>query len=644
MSFIDTFDRVGPDPGASWETVAGSAWVIASSLYLKPSSTYAYTGIRAVGTFPSDQYAEAVIRMPSGAGDSSYAGVAVRMGPSGDCYKVRVLPTAIAVYKHLSGVDVYLADVAAALALDTDYTIRITVAGITLTVRLNAALVLTATDVSLSEGNPGFHALTGQTSLFPRFDNFESTSPGVIDPGGGQPGDGSTANTTRDIITLPPLLPMSVLGAGFKFTDPIFRSRMLRVTDGGVLATALNASYRTTSSSPSRGWNAASTKFFIVNTQGTVLPYAFDASTMTASRIAGSGDGGLVLAFNTEPEFSRNNADLIYGGWVRGAGSEATVRSYNFATNTYTEILGVRDLVPTVDAGGRTYLRGISSGSNGSSEFLAFTFGGVAQDADHYIAYWPAGNLGAMKLMDTQASTINGVAMGTTLGWNVHNIQMDQSGRFIIITKQNDSVTWVWDTNGNTVSHNTVDGGGHEAAGWQALVNNANNSDSAEWQYRSLFAPMTTRELVTPYPTISAFGTASHANWNNANATGDQPLFAGLYRYNHDAYAWREWDDEIIGIRTDGLQVTVWRYCHHRSDCSVFGAGDPAHVNAFYYTPRPNVSPDGKFLIFTSNWGFSLGDDPFEWGPNKRQDVFMVELGYGELVHGPGPLAIPAPF
>jgi hypothetical protein len=42
------------------------------------------------------------------------------------------------------------------------------------------------------------------------------------------------------------------------------------------------------------------------------------------------------------------------------------------------------------------------------------------------------------------------------------------------------------------------------------------------------------------------------------------------------------------------------------------------------YRPRPNVSPDGRRVIFTSNWEKTLGIDP---GTNTfRQDVFLLAL------------------
>lgn len=68
----------------------------------------------------------------------------------------------------------------------------------------------------------------------------------------------------------------------------------------------------------------------------------------------------------------------------------------------------------------------------------------------------------------------------------------------------------------------------------------------------------------------------------------------------------------------------VWRLAHHRSD--VRHDGDPLR-SSFWYTPRANISGDGRWVLFTSNWEKTLGTDPgAEVGGAARQDVFLLEL------------------
>jgi hypothetical protein len=50
---------------------------------------------------------------------------------------------------------------------------------------------------------------------------------------------------------------------------------------------------------------------------------------------------------------------------------------------------------------------------------------------------------------------------------------------------------------------------------------------------------------------------------------------------------------------------------------------NPANLY-FWYEPIANVSPDGKWVIFTTNWEKTLGADSAEG--TSRQDVFLVQL------------------
>jgi hypothetical protein len=87
-----------------------------------------------------------------------------------------------------------------------------------------------------------------------------------------------------------------------------------------------------------------------------------------------------------------------------------------------------------------------------------------------------------------------------------------------------------------------------------------------------------------------------------------------FYRSSSETVAWRPWDDEVVAVQTNGgaSGATVWRFAHHRTS-----------IVSFWDTPRANVSQDGRFAIFTSNWEKTLGADP---GGGPREDVFMVEL------------------
>jgi outer membrane protein assembly factor BamB len=68
-------------------------------------------------------------------------------------------------------------------------------------------------------------------------------------------------------------------------------------------------------------------------------------------------------------------------------------------------------------------------------------------------------------------------------------------------------------------------------------------------------------------------------------------------------------------VETDGKASRVWRFAHTYSTAK----------NGFWSTPRGNVSQDGRFFIFTSDWEDQLDERPRD-KRDHRVDVFIVEL------------------
>src|SRR5262249_46241283 len=348
---------------------------------------------------------------------------------------------------------------------------------------------------------------------------------------------------------------------------------------------------------------------------------------MTASRIPGPQDGGLILAFASEPEFSGINPDIAFG-WSSQY-DHAVVTQYSFATNTYSLVADVPDIVPDVDANGRTYLRGVETGVTAGVEYMTFIFGGTSQDLDRYAIWFPVGNLAARKLVDTVNSTINGVPTNIPLGIHAHAVGIDQSGRYVAIGATGTDIAagkapnYIWDTLTDTFTTVPLNasGGGHGAMGYGVNVNNPDDIDSMDFVFRDLSALGATRYLISPMPTPADSSVPSHASWANARPGLLPPIMAGMFRYGNNTKQWREWDEELIAIRTDAVESRVWRFAHHRSN---YNNNTSTDSNPFWYTPRPNISPSGQFAIFTSNWEKTLGDDTREL--NKRQDVFLIKL------------------
>jgi len=164
------------------------------------------------------------------------------------------------------------------------------------------------------------------------------------------------------------------------------------------------------------------------------------------------------------------------------------------------------------------------------------------------------------------------------------------------------------DTQTGNLGEVSVAGGGHKVGAYGYLINN-DGSDGAQWLRRSLdLAGLgTTSHLISPLLTPGEFVIDSHLSWNQALPSTLVPVLISTYRDPSETAPWRAWDDEIIAVRTDGVESRVWRFAHHRS-----------RYASFYDSPRGNVSQNGRFFMFTSNWEATLGAG--------RQDVFIVEL------------------
>jgi hypothetical protein len=87
------------------------------------------------------------------------------------------------------------------------------------------------------------------------------------------------------------------------------------------------------------------------------------------------------------------------------------------------------------------------------------------------------------------------------------------------------------------------------------------------------------------------------------NPGGEDPNTVSMIVFD-----WRPTHEELVRVRLDGSEIQ--RLAHHRS-----------HVLDYGDQPRANVSFDGRYYVFSSNWG---GRD--------RVDVYAVEIAASSVV------------
>jgi hypothetical protein len=252
--------------------------------------------------------------------------------------------------------------------------------------------------------------------------------------------------------------------------------------------------------------------------------------------------------------------------------------------------------------------------------------------------------------LDTKASTLDGRPTGTRLDFLLHAAAIDRSGRYVTLyptsadlaAPRRAAPNYLWDLATDTFTELpgiAARSNGHDAYGYGVRVNQdcctSTTWDAAQWQLRSLASPLATHDLITPVLTPQQVYLADHPSWHNARPDAWTPFISALYRYGDNQVAWRAWDDEIVAVQTGEAGGQVWRLAHHRSD--IRHDTDPSRLS-FWYTPRPNVSPDGRWVLFTSNWEKTLGTDPGgPAGGAARQDVFLLRLSPSAVTGGPAP-------
>lgn len=444
------------------------------------------------------------------------------------------------------------------------------------------------------------------------------------------------AGITDRVSRVEPILPLPGF-AGSTLTDATFGTTLVRVTDALTRPGKPGRSFRTPSGTHQHAWSALGSYFYVTSNDGTIIPYAFDGRTGQASRIQPSltGAGGMTLKFFNEAQFSYVNDHQIYATYNGSGATLRTIDQYDFSTATYSRLLDLDAVAPGL-AG--TYVGGIASSAGPVERLMAF-FGGTGQDRHHYLVVLEKNAPERRRLLDTTASTLDGVTTPTALGFKLHHATIDRSGRFVLLYPTSPDLAaprlaahvYVWDTETDAITpiDAPANPNGHDSPGYGALVNQdcctTTKWDAAQWQSRSLAAPLSPRDLILPILAPKSIFLADHPAWQNARPDTSVPFFSALYRYGANTTEWRAWDDEIVAIQTDvapGVSATVWRLAHHRSD--VAHDTDSSRIN-FWYTPRPSVSPDGRWVLFTSNWEKTLGADTApEPGGAFRQDVFVL--------------------
>ena len=426
-------------------------------------------------------------------------------------------------------------------------------------------------------------------------------------------------------LTVRPEPPLPSLGAaGFQFQDPSLGAWIVRATDSDTRPDKPGIAYGTPTSSEANAWNSDSTIFYVLDLDGSVLPYSFDPVNMAVARLgnAGSASGGLIVPLRPSPSFSFVDGDLLYGFPLTGAG---VFGAYRFSTDSVTS---VHDATTCV-AGLSGTPEGLSI--SGDDARLTGVLRGSEEAAPNYIYVYDR-NLGC-RWYNTVTGEVGGRwgsvgRIKTDARFHLQDARISRDGAYISIETTSCSTVckpyyiWALDTLEvqACIESQPVYCRTPQAIGYNHLINNGQVNDGVDLLKRSLGDPESFSYLIKPSLSPTQRELALSLSWNNARRDRLNPVMASTYRLDGNS-AQRPWDNEVIAIRTDGVETRVWRFCHTRTT-----------VSSDRMAPRGTVSQDGQFFAFTSNWEGSVG--------TERTDVFVVELRLSEPPP-PGPNAQP---
>lgn len=400
--------------------------------------------------------------------------------------------------------------------------------------------------------------------------------------------------------------------AGSIVKDPVFGSRILRVTDEGSDPARPGRSLVTPSSAEQNSWNKNSTMFYVTTLGGSFLLYRFDPETLKTRQVQKPG----FLKWGGEPQFSFGQDNLIYGI----SQPDTVIEQYDTTSGKVSEInkpskcikMDVRDSGHTISVSADDSRFMISIGPKQDENYLIYVYD-RSQGCRWYntVTGEVGGNWGPKGTISTPDR------------FPLHNARMAKSGKFVYATRGGGGspghrwVIWEVDTLNASVCASGCSG--HHVMGYSHIVGASGLVHPLNLISRPLNHLDQSASIIDGLEPGKKEWYDSHFSWNNVDPNDSAPVCFSTYLPQNPAspgtapIVTGPWENEIDCAETDGKGTKVWRFAHTYSTAK----------NGFWSTPRGNVSQDGRFFMFTSDWEDELGKGPDD---KYRTDVFIVEL------------------
>jgi hypothetical protein len=351
--------------------------------------------------------------------------------------------------------------------------------------------------------------------------------------------------------------------------------------------------------------------FYVVTAGGSFLLYDFDPATLKAHVVAKNPN----LNWGPEPQFSYGKPNIIYGI----SRQEPAIDQYDTATGKVSEVTRASKCVK-LEARDHASVVTVSADDNRFMTVL-----GPGQDSN-YLVYVYDRTQGCRWYNPTTGEIGGDWGPKGTIAspdrFPVHNARMAKSGKFLYVTRGGGGSPghrWVvWEIDTLNVSVCSMACSGHHVLGYSHILGSSGLVHPMDVVARPLNHIAEYTSIISGLTPSKGDWYDSHFSWNNVDPNDSAPVCYSTYQMkNPDTpgaapLVIGPWENEIDCAATDG-KSKVWRFAHTYSTAR----------NGFWSTPRGNVSQDGRFFMFTSDWEDQLGKGP----DNKyRSDVFVVEL------------------
>ncbi len=377
-------------------------------------------------------------------------------------------------------------------------------------------------------------------------------------------------------LTPAPVVPVGIPAPGATYVDPVYGTRIMRVTDARNMTDA-------TGSKPKLDW--------ITNEYSTCCPFNQDGSLLlllhesyfglyTGAQGVFMGNLPFEISGGSEPRWSRRDLNTIY----YHVGNQ--LKSYEVATRVTAVV--------------RTFSEYASITGKGKTD--------ISYDGDHFIFIGDSRELFIYQI-STDTKTV--ILQNQSPAWNNVFISPDN----------NAVVSWLTAGTARYQGVEVYDGAGNflrqitHADGHSKMTRDTNGDEVFVWTSSADPQPKFRQQSIVKVRIADGAQTQLLAyDWSLAchiSACDKDWCFVETYAPGdpQPPSGWFPYTNELLAIKLDGTEIR--RLAHHRS--RPFPPG-----NTYNYMPKLSASRDGKRIAYGSNFGISA--------PLNYSDAYMIDL------------------